>query len=725
MITLKRFFNEFKQSSPSIRIIIIILVMIWGLVLASFIGVSFLYMERLGQASEIAPSGKIPAIVLAPTVGVPGTPITVQGEGWPAGSQVLLYLTTPDSAQIPAYAIAKPTADEQGRFTESFVLPDDSDWENQTVATIIASVEGSEITTQANFDVVHLPAPPTEAPPTTVEPTATSTIVVEPTATSTPIPEISPTPTPAPAQPILTANTNLNVRSGPGLAYPVVGLLQTGQAAAVTGSSAGNNWWQISFPGVANERAWVSAHYTTAQDTNNIPIVQAAPLPAAIPTPTPTPLPPVITAWRGEYYNNINLAGAPVLVRNDGDINFNWGTGSPAPNLPVDNFSVRWTRTLNFSQSSWYQFHALVDDGVRLFVDNVPVIDDWQDGSPHEVLGNQWLAAGDHSLRVEYYDHTGGALIQVWPEQISSPPPAPPSPPEAKFDADPNSGPEPLRVHFTNHSSGDYDSCQWKFGDGDTSDNCDGPHHTYRDIGTYTVRLKISGSGGSDTKIKSHYITVNPSSAPPTETPTPTSSPTPTATSIPPTVTPTEISTNTPTPTSTPTMTPTGTPFPTETATATPIPPTATPTNSPTPTNTPTGTPIPTATLTNTPTPTATGSPTATPIPPTETPTPTSSPTPTATSIPPTATSTATPIPPTATPTNTPTGTPIPTDTPTPTATSIPPTATSTATATSLPTTTPTATSLPTATPTNTPTQTPVPAAQSRQRVSLRTGFIP
>ena len=74
MITLKRFFNEFKQSSPSVRIIIIILVMIWGLVLASFIGVSFLYMERLGQASEITPSGEIPTIVLEPTAGVPGTP---------------------------------------------------------------------------------------------------------------------------------------------------------------------------------------------------------------------------------------------------------------------------------------------------------------------------------------------------------------------------------------------------------------------------------------------------------------------------------------------------------------------------------------------------------------------------------------------------------------------------------------------------------------------------
>jgi hypothetical protein len=56
------------------------------LVLVSFIGLFFLYLEEPGQASEITPNDKMPAIVLGPTSGVAGTQITIQGEGWSAGS---------------------------------------------------------------------------------------------------------------------------------------------------------------------------------------------------------------------------------------------------------------------------------------------------------------------------------------------------------------------------------------------------------------------------------------------------------------------------------------------------------------------------------------------------------------------------------------------------------------------------------------------------------------
>jgi hypothetical protein len=46
--------------------------------------------------------------------------------------------------------------------------------------------------------------------------------------------------------------------------------------------------------------------------------------------------------------------------------------------LPVDDFSVRWTRNLNFSAGS-YRFYAHVDDGVRLSIDGKPLIDEWHD----------------------------------------------------------------------------------------------------------------------------------------------------------------------------------------------------------------------------------------------------------------------------------------------------------------------------------------------------------
>jgi len=462
------------------------------------------FLERPGQAAESTPAN-IPVIILEPTLGQPGTSVTIRGQNWPTGSTVLIYLTTPDQSGIPAYAIAGPIADSQGQFVTSFVFPTESRWENQKQALVIARVENSGTTAQANFNIVSQAViQPTETPTIPVEPTATSTAQVEPTPTPTPEPQ-TPIPTPQPLPPTVVANTNLNVRSGPGVAYPIVGLLQTGQTAEVTGVSADRNWWQIQFPGVPDERAWLAASYTTATNTGNVLIVKAPPLPAT-PTPVPPP-PPVITAWRGEYYNNVDLAGNPVLVRNDANISFNWDTGAPTLSLPADNFSVRWTRTLSFNEG-WYQFHALVDDGVRLYVDDAPIIDSWQDGSPREAIGYQWLSAGNHNLRVEYYEHTGGALIQVWWEQTSAPP-APPSAPKAEFSADPRNGQEPLRVHFTNRSDGIYDTCEWSFGDGHTSNDCGDPHHTYRAAGHYTVRLKISGPGGDDKETKSDYITVN------------------------------------------------------------------------------------------------------------------------------------------------------------------------------------------------------------------------
>lgn len=122
--------------------------------------------------------------------------------------------------------------------------------------------------------------------------------------------------------------------------------------------------------------------------------------------------------WRGSYIADPNLQGQPVLIRNDQDINFDWGTGAPASGMPVNNFSVIWIRTLPFNASG-YRFHALVDDGMRLYVDGVLVIDAWQDGTVRQVSGTITLAAGQHDVTVVYYERLDTAQIQVWWEQVN------------------------------------------------------------------------------------------------------------------------------------------------------------------------------------------------------------------------------------------------------------------------------------------------------------------
>ncbi|MCU0485256.1 MAG: PKD domain-containing protein [Anaerolineales bacterium] len=76
----------------------------------------------------------------------------------------------------------------------------------------------------------------------------------------------------------------------------------------------------------------------------------------------------------------------------------------------------------------------------------------------------------------------------------------------ANFSATPTSGLAPVKVNFTNLSSGTLTSCAWDFGDGGTSTNCGNPSHTYETAGLYTVSLTVSGPEGTDTETKIDYI---------------------------------------------------------------------------------------------------------------------------------------------------------------------------------------------------------------------------
>ena len=78
----------------------------------------------------------------------------------------------------------------------------------------------------------------------------------------------------------------------------------------------------------------------------------------------------------------------------------------------------------------------------------------------------------------------------------------------ADFNASTNSGALPLNVNFTDASTGSPTSWNWDFGDGGLS-NSPNPSHAYNSAGSFTVTLTISGPFGSDTEIKSDYITVS------------------------------------------------------------------------------------------------------------------------------------------------------------------------------------------------------------------------
>lgn len=128
-----------------------------------------------------------------------------------------------------------------------------------------------------------------------------------------------------------------------------------------------------------------------------------------------------INKWRGEYFNNRDLRGAPVLIREADSINFDWATGSPAPGIVnSDDFSVRWTRNRHFDAGT-YRVRLTADDGVRFWINDRLLIDAWKEQSSTTYSGEMFLS-GQTTLRLEYFESRGGALVRIRWERLDQPP---------------------------------------------------------------------------------------------------------------------------------------------------------------------------------------------------------------------------------------------------------------------------------------------------------------
>ena len=117
--------------------------------------------------------------------------------------------------------------------------------------------------------------------------------------------------------------------------------------------------------------------------------------------------------WKGEYFNNTTMSGAPVLVRDDRYLEFNWGYGSPAPGVVnYDYFSVGWTKTINGTPGA-YRVYVQSDDGSRVYINNQLLIDNWGVQAPTTRWADYYYPGGPVEVRVEYFENTEGAMIQT------------------------------------------------------------------------------------------------------------------------------------------------------------------------------------------------------------------------------------------------------------------------------------------------------------------------
>lgn len=263
---------------------------------------------------------------------------------------------------------------------------------------------------------------------TTTTPTPSTT-----TPTFTPTPTLSPTPTPSftssatgPSTVITGSSFTVNSTVTSTTAFTgnvIISLYDpngvqkaqqqyTSQLFTSGQAKSYSTPWQLpsnSAAGLYTVKIQVTDSANTLYHYNSNALIFSVVSPTLTPTPT---LIPTTGSWKGEYFNNRNLSGTPVLVRNDAAINFNWGKGSPAPQVSPDNFSVRWTKQEVFTGGA-YTFTVSNDDGMIISVDGSVIYNNWKDQGAGTKRFNAGISAGTHTITVLYYEHKGYAVAKA------------------------------------------------------------------------------------------------------------------------------------------------------------------------------------------------------------------------------------------------------------------------------------------------------------------------
>ncbi|EUJ10021.1 cytochrome c peroxidase [Methylophilaceae bacterium 11] len=161
--------------------------------------------------------------------------------------------------------------------------------------------------------------------------------------------------------------------------------------------------------------AAVGSHSITARATDNSGAVTASTaVTITVTSSTPT-TPGTGTGLNAAYYSTSDLTGTVKLQRVE-DINFDWGNGSPGAGVPVDNFSVRWTGFIEATVTGSYQFQTYSDDGLRVYVNNQLIINNWTPHGPTlDTSATLNMTAGQRiPITVEFQEFTGGALMELF-----------------------------------------------------------------------------------------------------------------------------------------------------------------------------------------------------------------------------------------------------------------------------------------------------------------------
>ncbi|MDF2440787.1 MAG: hypothetical protein JWN98_1771 [Abditibacteriota bacterium] len=121
---------------------------------------------------------------------------------------------------------------------------------------------------------------------------------------------------------------------------------------------------------------------------------------------------------QGEYFDRlVEVTEFPVLSDTEKadlsrvDATIDWeSVEGPAFNTPfADFFYARWTGKIRIPRDGEYTFFTESDDGSRVFINGRPVVDNGGTHGMEEKSGKVELKAGDHDLKVDFFENSAGA----------------------------------------------------------------------------------------------------------------------------------------------------------------------------------------------------------------------------------------------------------------------------------------------------------------------------
>ena len=109
------------------------------------------------------------------------------------------------------------------------------------------------------------------------------------------------------------------------------------------------------------------------------------------------------------------LAKPPLLRCRMPKLDYNWRLDAPGPGVPANHFAMMAETevTISAETAGEYTFEWTADNGARLFLDDVPILESWHVDGPRYSQAKASLTSGKHRLRVEYFERDGLAEIRL------------------------------------------------------------------------------------------------------------------------------------------------------------------------------------------------------------------------------------------------------------------------------------------------------------------------